>query len=88
MLRSRECSHLLAIGDIRLINLEKYQFFMKIQVQFGLVSSVNPIKKYIDRKMNSLLVFSYVDVLPFYHFDITVYVKQSCIYYMHVHCTA
>ena len=30
MLCSRECSHLLAIGDVRLIHLEKCQFFMKL----------------------------------------------------------
>ena len=30
VIRSRECSHLLAIGDIRLIHLEKCHFFMKL----------------------------------------------------------
>ena len=59
MQRLRECSHLLAIGGIRLIYLETYQFFMKIDVQVVSISSVNHTEKYIDRKINSLLVFSY-----------------------------
>ena len=49
MLRSRECSHLLAVGGTKLLNFEKCQFCMNIDVQVIFISSVRHTEKYIDR---------------------------------------